>query len=350
VCRLTPEPAAAGPAAAEREDMPTVLVVDDHPDVRAHVARHLRRQYRVAEASDGIQALDAMRARIPDLVVSDVTLPRMDGLALCQAIRSDPELEFVPVVLLTAAASSENRVAGFEGGADGYLIKPFEVRELVARIAQLLGSRRRLRERIARAAAAAIVYRADPAEPPRTAAAPFTNEPGDPRTVPPPPEPAKPENPADAAFVRRLREVVESRMGDEDFDVDRLAEAMGMGRTLLFQRVGELTGQTPMELVFEHRLGRAAILLAGAEGGVGEIAYAVGFRSVSHFTHRFRQRFGVSPSRWKRGERPEPEVVANEGVDGAEDGRAKDGATEHARAETGETAGSARAEGPRETL
>jgi len=100
-----------------------------------------------------------------------------------------------------------------------------------------------------------------------------------------------------------MHEVIESRMGDEDFEVDRLAETMGMGRTLLFEKVAELTGRTPMELVFEHRLGRAAELLTAGEGGVGEIAYAVGFRSVSHFTHRFRQRFGVSPSAWKRGQR-----------------------------------------------
>ena len=302
--RLTPDPAVATSAAAEREDMPTVLVVDDHPDVRAYVARHLRSEYRVIEAADGTQALDAMRGRVPDLVVSDVAMPRMDGLALCRAIRGDPELEFVPVVLLTAAASSESRAAGFEGGADGYLVKPFEIRELRARIAQLLGSRRRLRERIARAAAAAIVYRAEPAGPALTAAAPEAPGPEEARALPQPPARPGRENPADAAFVRRLREVIESRMGDEDFEVERLAEAMGMGRTLLFQKVGELTKQTPMELVFEHRLGRAATMLAGGEGGVGEIAYAVGFRSVSHFTHRFRQRFGVSPSAWRRGARP----------------------------------------------
>jgi AraC-like DNA-binding protein len=92
-------------------------------------------------------------------------------------------------------------------------------------------------------------------------------------------------------------------MGDEDFDVERLAEAMGMGRTLLFEKVGELTGRPPMEQLFEHRLRRAAEMLASGQGGVGEIAYAVGFRSVSHFTHRFRQRYAVSPSAWKRGER-----------------------------------------------
>ena len=93
-------------------------------------------------------------------------------------------------------------------------------------------------------------------------------------------------------------------MGEEDFDIERLAEAMGMGRTLLYQRTGEVMGKTPMELIFDYRLERAAALLAAGEGGVGEIAYAVGFRSVSHFTNRFRERFGVTPTAWKRGQRP----------------------------------------------
>jgi AraC-like DNA-binding protein len=100
-----------------------------------------------------------------------------------------------------------------------------------------------------------------------------------------------------------------------------------MGRTLLFQKVGELTKQTPMELVFEHRLGRAARLLAGGEDGVGEIAYAVGFRSVSHFTHRFRQRFGVSPSAWKRGERGTARAAAGGEPTGALPGAGAAGST-----------------------
>jgi signal transduction histidine kinase/DNA-binding NarL/FixJ family response regulator/AraC-like DNA-binding protein/streptogramin lyase len=316
----------------ECDDAPTVLVVEDHPDVRAYLGRHLGRRYRVTEAANGEQALKVMREHVPDLVVSDVAMPGMDGYALCRAVREDPELEFVPIVLLSAAAASDNRVAGFESGADGYMSKPFEVPELVARIEQLLASRRRLRERVARAAAAAVVYSTElPGETPDEGAA----LPAPPAAATPGARAAPKVSPADAAFVRRLREVVESRMGDEDFDVERLAEAMGMGRTLLFEKVGELTDRTPMELVFEHRLGRAAELLAAGEGGVGEIAYAVGFRSVSHFTHRFRQRYGVSPSGWKRGERD-----ASGGPNGG-------GATGAAPGAGGADRGAASAEGAR---
>jgi DNA-binding response OmpR family regulator len=304
----------------ESDDAPTILIVEDHADVRAFIGRHLGLRYRVIEAAGGEQALKAMRDRVPDLVVSDVRMQGMDGYALCRAIRADPELEFVPIVLLTAAAASEDRVVGFESGADGYLSKPFEMPELLARVAQLLASRQRLRERVARAAAAAVVYGTELPGATAEEEAPSA-PPGEPAAAAPATQAASPRvSVADAALARRLREVIESRMGDEDFDVERLAEAMGMGRTLLFEKVGELTTRTPMELVFEHRLVRAAELLAAGEGGVGEIAYAVGFRSVSHFTHRFRQRFGVSPSAWKRGERGTQSGANGDGAAGEANG------------------------------
>ncbi|HET9325480.1 MAG TPA: ATP-binding protein [Candidatus Eisenbacteria bacterium] len=296
--RLAPNETLAATAQPDSGDAPLVLVVDDHPDVRAYVARQLRRHYRVVEAADGEQAIARMRESVPDLVVSDLAMPVMDGLALCRAVRGDPELEFVPLILLSAAAETQSRVSGLEGGADDYVTKPFEVRELLARIARMLQGRRRLREHLARAAAAAAVYGsaavagdvgAATSEAPATSAG-AAETPGSTAIV-------------DTAFMRRIREVIESRMGEEDFGVDPLAESMGMGRTLLFQRTRELLGRTPMELLMERRLERAAELLASAEGNVGEVAYAVGFRSVSHFTNRFRERFQVTPSAWRRGDR-----------------------------------------------
>ncbi len=265
-------------------EAPLVLVVDDHAQVRSHVARHLAREYRVHEAGNGREALEAMKREVPDLVVSDVSMPEMDGLALVGAMRADADLDFVPVVLLTAAASTGSRIAGIESGADDYLTKPFSMRELRARVARALESRRRLRERVARAGAEAAVYGSATVDEP---AAPVAS-------------PAAGRAAVDGAFVRRLREVIESRMGEEDFDVERLAEAMGMGRTLLFQRTSELLSETPMTLVMHHRLARAAQLLKSGEGNVGEVAYAVGFRSVSHFTRRFRERYGRTPSEWRR--------------------------------------------------
>ncbi|MEO5988150.1 MAG: ATP-binding protein [Candidatus Eisenbacteria bacterium] len=284
-------------AVAEAPDAPLILVVEDHPDVRAYVARQLRRRYRVIEAADGEQALAQMRAAVPDLVVTDLAMPVMDGLSLCRAVRNDPELEFVPLILLAAAAETETRVTGIEAGADDYVTKPFEVRELLARIARMLHARHRLREHLAREAATAAVYGAPapahtlpPAADAAIAASPEA------LAVPAP-------NPIATAFLRRMREVLAARLGDEGFGVEELGESMGLGRTLLYQRTRELLDLTPMELLTNHRLERAAELLEAGQGGVGEVAYAVGFRSVSHFTNRFRERFAVTPSGWKRGER-----------------------------------------------
>ena len=298
--RLAPDERLPTIAQPDSSDAPLVLVVDDHPDVRAYVARQVGRHYRVVEAADGEQALARMRESVPDLVVSDVAMPVMDGLALCRAVRADPELEFVPILLLSAAAETQSRVSGLEGGADDYVTKPFEVRELLARIARMLESRHRLREHLARAAAEAAMYGPAPSAGEAAGAAQVAA----PAPAAGAPSPATAASIVDTAFMRRIREVVESRMGEEEFGVEQLAESMGMGRTLLFQRTRDLLEQTPMELLMSRRLARAAELLAAGEGNVGEVAYAVGFRSVSHFTNRFRERFKATPSAWRRGERP----------------------------------------------
>src|SRR5690606_32051809 len=132
-------------------DRTTVLVVDDNAEIRAFVARHLEAHYRVVEAADGVEALERVAASVPDLVVSDVMMPRLDGYGLLRALRQSPETDFVPVVLLTARAAPEDRLAGLDEGADDYLEKPFQVAELQARVRNLIAQRRRLQQRFAAA-------------------------------------------------------------------------------------------------------------------------------------------------------------------------------------------------------
>ncbi|MCC6651236.1 MAG: response regulator [Candidatus Eisenbacteria bacterium] len=262
----------------------TVLVVEDDAEVRGYLCQHLRPQFRVIEAVDGIEGLAAVREHTPDLVVSDVMMPRMDGHALCRAIKEDPDTDFVPVVLLTARASVEHRIEGLEGGADDYLAKPFHSRELLARVNNLLTLRRRLRERLAAA---------EPSAPtgPATAAPALLR----PSAV----EVAS----TDEQFLNRLRAVVESRLGDEDFGVQSLADAMAMDRSSLYRRLSETSGEGIEAMLRRFRLERAAQLLEARSGNVGEIAYAVGFKSVSHFCKTFRDRFGVTPGAWANGKR-----------------------------------------------
>ncbi len=251
----------------------TVLVADDSADIRSYVRGHLETAgYRVVEAADGVQALKLTREVLPDLVVSDVTMPLLDGLDLTRRLRADPETDFLPILLLTARATTDETVTGLSSGADDYLTKPFDMSELLARIAGLIASRRRLTERLS-----------SPAPTP----APSTDD--------------TPE--ADTAFLTHLLGIVHEHLSDEAFGVEDLAAVAGQNRSTLYRRLRDLRGQTPSTFLRHTRLDRAAELLTSGEGTVSEVAYAVGFKSVSHFSQAFRRAYGVTPSAYANGSR-----------------------------------------------
>ena len=251
----------------EGEDVTTVLVVDDNAQVRAYVRRHLARHYQVLEAADGQHALALAAEAVPDLIVSDVMMPRMDGFALCQAIKTHPELDFIPVILLTAKASQDSKIEGLETGADAYMTKPFNVRELEVRIDNLIASRRQLQARYSQAAA------------------PFAFTPA-----------ASEISAADDAFLEEVRAVIVAHLSDEGFGVQELAAALGHSRASLYRRFDTLLDQSPTDLIWQMRLVEASHRLAARAGTVSEVAYSVGFKSVSHFSKRFKEEFGISPS------------------------------------------------------
>ena len=260
-------------------DRTTILLVDDHAELRKHVRDHLAPKYRVVEACDGLEALALARERLPDLVVADISMPLLDGYGLCAQIRSDPELDGLPVILLTARAGLDDRLEGLRAAADDYLTKPFDAQELLARIDNLLGMRQRLRERYAQQAVIksdAILETQSALE--NTAGATSPTESND-----------------DAAYRQRLLALIRARMMDEAFKVADLADAMTQDRSHLYRRVQEITGQAPSDLIRVMRLERAAELLHENAGPVGEIAYAVGFSSVAYFTKCFRERYGQTP-------------------------------------------------------
>ncbi|HJU74561.1 MAG TPA: two-component regulator propeller domain-containing protein, partial [Gemmatimonadaceae bacterium] len=249
-------------------DVTTVLVVDDNAEVRHYVKQHLSPRYRVLEAVNGEQGLDTARRMLPDLVLSDVMMPGMDGYALCRAIKSDPDTDFIPVILLTARAEAEDRIAGLAEQADDYLTKPFDVRELLARIANIVTTRRRLKERFA-------------GERLTIHAAPVDVE------------------PADRKFIEEVRIAIEAKLGDESFTVERLASDVGQSRGNLHRRLRDLIGESPSDLIRRMRLERAAQMLECGAGSVAEVAYAVGFKSVAHFSNAFNEMHGVRPSTWR---------------------------------------------------
>ena len=274
------------PDRPEPEDRPLVLVVDDSLDIRSFVRGHLEAAgYAVDEAEDGQAALDRVRQHTPDAVVSDVVMPRLDGLGLTRALRADPETDFVPVVLLSARATVEDRLAGLGVAADDYLTKPFTPAELVARIDNLIASRQRLRERFARPAPSPVL--------PATAL-PATSLPS------PALEGARS---TDSAFAAEVAATIEARLSEEGFGVEALAEALGVSRSSLHRRLVAAGAPSPGEALREARLQRAATLLHAEAGTVSEIAYGVGYRSVAHFSAQFKERFGASPTAFRAGGR-----------------------------------------------
>ena len=252
-------------------DKPVLVIAEDDRDLREYLCRHLAQSYRVLAASSGDAAWDLVKSEIPDLVISDIMMPGMDGYQLCREVRNSPDTDFIPLILLTAKAETKEKIDGLEYGADDYISKPFEMAELQARIRNLVGGRQRLRTRLA-------------AELALDAAASCDEIPDS----------------ADGAFLNRVYDTIRRHAHEQEFSVERMAKQLAMSRMHLYRRLNATVGKSPRDLLMDYRLERAAALLAAQSGTVSEIAYGLGFKSVSHFTRRFRERFGHTPSEHRR--------------------------------------------------
>ncbi len=245
----------------------TVLIVDDHPGTCAYLSYALRKHHRVIEATNGEEALEIVKDIDPDLVVSDIMMPVMDGNELCRSIKSNASLNHVPVFLVTASAVPTLKHEGLESGADDYLVKPFDLKEAVIRINNAIKMRSELRRRFSRE----VVIK-----------------PTDIKVTS-----------AEEAFLIRAREIVEEHIDDGNFSVQDLASEFALSSRQLQRRLRETVDQSPVEFIRTLRLHRAAQLLAGNFGNVSEVAYSVGFTSLSYFAKCFREQFGSSPSEFK---------------------------------------------------
>lgn len=263
-CR-DPEDSAHLPESETQEsDRTTVLVVEDNEDVQTLLRRILEPGLRVVVARDGNEALRLVRDVTPDLVLSDIMMPGMDGIELCQRLKRDPELGFIPVILLTAKADVQDRIEGLQEGADDYIVKPFDPSELKARVRNLIAQRKRIRNRFSKE---------------------FELHASDIEVIS-----------SDDIFVRSVKDVIEAHIDDEDFSVEDLARTLGISRGHLHRRLKTLLKMSPSEALRKIRLERAKMLLDGRAGTVSEIAYRVGFRSVSHFCRCFKAAYGRTPA------------------------------------------------------
>ncbi len=241
---------------------PTVLVIDDNADIRHYVKTLLAEEYQVLDAPEAATGIRLAMKYVPDVIVSDVMMPGMDGVECCRRLKTELQTCHIPVILLTACSLDEQRIQGYNGGADSYISKPFNSQLLLSRIRNLIDSRRQLRQFF-----------------------------GDNQTL------AK-ENLSDMDkdFVSRFKALVEEKMGDAELNVEDLGKDMGLSRVQLYRKLKSLTNYAPNELLRQARLKKAASLLASSEMTIAEIAYEVGFSSPSYFTKCYKEQFGESPT------------------------------------------------------
>lgn len=250
----------------ETSDEPILLVVEDNADVRTYIRQYLEPAFKVIEAVDGVEGVQMALESIPDLIISDVMMPKRDGNELCRILKTDEKTSHVPIIMLTAKADRDSKVQGLETGADDYLIKPFDFKELLARVHNLIKQRQQLRERFSRE----IVLK------PQDIAI----------------------TPKDEVFLNKVKAAVEKHLDDENFEVEELGREVGMSRSQLHRKLRALTDQSPSQFVRSMRLARAVELLKQDAGTVAEIAYQVGFGSQAYFTKCFHEQFGCSPKEY----------------------------------------------------
>ncbi|WP_288429373.1 helix-turn-helix domain-containing protein [uncultured Spirosoma sp.] len=265
---------------------PLILVVEDQADLRAFIGQTVADLGRIQLAEDGQVGWETALALGPDLIISDVLMPRMDGLALCRALKEDLRTSHIPVLLLTAKTTFNDRIQGLSGGADAYLTKPFHPAELQLQVGNLLARQQRQRAWLQ-----GQFLRPD--ETPATSL--VTDE--STFTVPTPT--------SDPSFMDQLQAVLAQHISDPRFGVEELASALQLSRVQLYRKVKALTGFTVTELLRTYRLGQARQQLR-TTASVADVAEAVGFESTSYFSRCFREQYGLTPTAYQRGEEPTP--------------------------------------------
>ena len=246
-------------------DKPEVLIIDDNIDIRTYLRSVLSEKYNVSEAADGKVGLELARKIVPDIVLSDIMMPVMDGLAFCQQLKTDKAISHIPVILLTARSLDEQRAEGYEHGADAYLSKPFSLRLLLSRIDNLIESRKKLNQTWSKGVEDDEIGN-------------ISNE-------------------IDKSFLKQLRKIIQENLANSDLSVEQIGDEIGLSRVQLYRKVKALTGYSPVEIVRKARLTRARHLLQTTERTVSEVAYAVGFSTPSYFSKCYKDEFGENPKK-----------------------------------------------------
>jgi signal transduction histidine kinase/ligand-binding sensor domain-containing protein/DNA-binding response OmpR family regulator len=247
---------------------PLLLLADDNDDFRNFITALFWQSFRIITATDGVFAHELVLNHLPDLIISDVMMPKMDGLELCRLVKEDIRTSHIPFILLTAKASDESKVSGLEAGADDYISKPFNMEMLKLKVSQLIERQKKLHE--------SFKNRIDvsPSEAPIT---PMTEQ-----------------------FVKKAVGIVESNLCNPDFSVEDLSREVGMSRVYFYKKILSLTAKTPSEFIRFIRLKRVAELLEKSQLYINEVAFQTGFNDLKLFRKYFKDEFGVTPTEYKR--------------------------------------------------
>lgn len=251
---------------AEKSSLPTLLIVEDNADVRKYFMMILENQYSIIEAKDGEEGLNKSFEQIPDLIISDIMMPKLDGFQLCNKIKTDSRTSHIPIIMLTAKATMKDKINGLEIGADDYIMKPFEASELKARIKNLLQQRKRLHEHFQKHGLFEIEEQN------------ITS--------------------LDQKFIQNSIEVINNNLSNTNLGVELLASNLAISKWVLNKKLSALTGDTPAELIKRIRLSKAAKLIEHSTGNISEIALEVGFTNPAYFAECFKKQFGLSPSQY----------------------------------------------------
>ncbi|OHX64436.1 hybrid sensor histidine kinase/response regulator transcription factor [Flammeovirga pacifica] len=248
----------------------SVYYVEDNDDLRDFVSTSLSEYFNVKSFVHGKQCMDAVEHEWPDLIISDILMPEMNGLELCKLIKADVRTSHIPVVLLTSRSSVDDQVLGLESGADAYISKPFDLKHLIATTQMLLKNRKQLRER----------FRIDfPVEVEK-----------------------KNNNKSDRVFMEKLYGLMEKHLDDEELDINIFIKELHLNRTHFYQKVKSITNHTPYELLKLYRLKKAAEFLVKEKLTVTEVYMRTGFKSRTHFSRMFKEHYGITPGKYGKEE------------------------------------------------
>ncbi|MBC7777573.1 MAG: response regulator, partial [Phycisphaerae bacterium] len=255
------------PSVVNEPDRHNILLIEDNPDVVEYLGACLRDHFNLDFAYNGQAGIEKALETVPDLIVSDVMMPIKDGFEVVETLKNDERTSHIPIILLTAKADVQSRLAGLRRGADAYLSKPFHQEELLVTLENLLESRRKLQ----------LKYQ-------QNVLTPLQSEPN-----------AVPVDPEDS-FLQKVRDIIDAQYHHEDFGLPQLCQKIGMSRSQLFRKMKALTDIAPSDLIRSHRLNKAKSLLESGAANVAEAAWQVGFKDPSYFSKLYQEEFGEAPS------------------------------------------------------